>query len=287
MKSRMLLLASAVSLSWAVPAFATDPTIVADARAFGTRASAQSVDISPSGNELVMIDPGPGKSSILSIVDVASGNVKPILKSAADPEKLYWCKFATDVQLICRYGGGTYYDNDIVGFSRLITMGIDGASMKQLGQPSHFQEEGLRQYDGGILDWLPENPGSVLMARTYLKEVGTTGSRFNDSRQGLGVDRIDLSTLKTQAVETPKEFASDYLTDGRGNVRIVGFVSASSDQLSGITSWKYRTTKSKDWVALGDYDSRDNRGYTRSRSMRIATALTSFARPADATRSIP
>jgi dipeptidyl aminopeptidase/acylaminoacyl peptidase len=30
--------------------------------------------------------------------------------------------------------------------------------------------------------------------------------------------------------------------------------------LSGITSWKYRTTKSKDWLALGDYDSRDNSG---------------------------
>ena len=79
MKFRTLLLASAVSVSWAAPAFATDPSIAADAKAFGTRASAQSVDISPSGSKLVMIDPGAGKSSIVSIVDVASGAVTPIL----------------------------------------------------------------------------------------------------------------------------------------------------------------------------------------------------------------
>ena len=260
MSLKVTLLASAISLCIAVPARAADPAIAADARAFGTRASAQAVDISPSGNKLLMVDPGPGKTSVLSIVDVASGNVQPILKSGADPEKLYWCKFATDKQLICNYGGGTYYDNDLLGFSRLITMDIDGRKMKPLGQPSHFQEEGLRQYDGGILDWLPDDPGAVLMERTYLKEVGTTGSRFNDSREGLGVDRIDLASVKATTVEAPRQFASDYLTDGRGNVRIIGFVSASSDQLSGVVNWKYRTTKSKDWLQLGDYDSRDNSG---------------------------
>jgi len=260
MNFRTLLLASAISVGWAVPAVAADPAIVADAKAFGTRASAQGVDISPSGKKLLMIDPGPGKSSILSIVDVATGEAKPILKSGADPEKLYWCKFATEQQLVCRYGGGTYYDNDIIGFSRLITMRTDGQNMKQLGQPSHFQEEGLRQYDGEILDWLPDDPNAVLMARTYLREVGTTGTRFNDSREGLGVDRIDLTTLKPQTVEPPKAFASDYMTDGRGNVRILGFTSVSSDQLSGAVNWKYRTAKSKEWLQFGDYDTRNKTG---------------------------
>src|SRR3982750_2529306 len=104
MKFCTLLVASAIGLSWTVSVSAADPTIAADATAFGTRASAQQVDISPDGNKLLMIDPGPGKSSILSIVEVSSGNDKPILVSKADPEKLYWCKFATDAQLICQYG---------------------------------------------------------------------------------------------------------------------------------------------------------------------------------------
>jgi hypothetical protein len=95
MKLRLVLLASAISVCSTAPVWAADPAITADAKAFGTRASAQMVDISPSGSKVLMIDPGPGKSSILSIVDVASGGVKPILKSAADPEKLYWCKWTS------------------------------------------------------------------------------------------------------------------------------------------------------------------------------------------------
>lgn len=47
--------------------------------------------------------------------------MRPILKSDADPEGLYWCKFESDDDLICRYGGATYYENLLVGFSRLIS----------------------------------------------------------------------------------------------------------------------------------------------------------------------
>src|SRR4051794_38768225 len=108
MKLGTLPLAWAMGLLCAAPAFAADAGIAGDAKAFGTRASADSVDISPDGKHLLMIDPGPGRTSILSIVDVATGAVRPILKSDADPEGLYWCKFATNSQLICKYGGGAY-----------------------------------------------------------------------------------------------------------------------------------------------------------------------------------
>ena len=194
---------------------------IADAKAFGTRQSVESVDISPSGKRILVVDPGPGKSSVLSIVDVASGVVKPILKSAADPEGLYWCKFESDDQLICRYGGSTHYEDLLVGFSRLIAIDANGQNVRQLGQPSHFMEEGIRQYDGAVLDWLPDEDGALLMARTYNRQVGTTGTRFNDSRQGLGVDRIKLADMKATEVEKPQPTSSGYMTDGRGNVRMI------------------------------------------------------------------
>ena len=31
----------------------------------------------------------------------------------------------------------------------------------------------MRQFDGDIIDWLPGEHGSVLMARNYVPEVGT------------------------------------------------------------------------------------------------------------------
>ncbi len=261
MRSKILLAASAAGLCVSAPLTAADPSLIADAKAFGTRQSIESVDISPSGKRLLVVDPGPGKSSILSVIDVASGESRPILKSAADPEGLYWCKFETDDQLICKYGGNTYYENFVISFSRLIAIGADGKNVRQLGQPSHFREAGLRQYDGAILDWLPNESGALMMVRSYMREVGTTGSRFNDSRQGLGVDRIDLGTMKTTPVERPQMYGSGYLTDGRGMVRMMAYAGVKSDSLTGTTNWRYRTRASNEWRDFGVYDSINDSGF--------------------------
>lgn len=61
-----LLAAGAAGLCVTSPSFAADPSLIADAKAFGTRQSVESVDISPSGKRILMVDPGPGKSSILT-----------------------------------------------------------------------------------------------------------------------------------------------------------------------------------------------------------------------------
>lgn len=91
-------------LSFAVQAEAADPALIATAKAFGTREATQSMDISPSGRWLLEIASGPGRSSILRIIDAQTGAQRGVLKSGGDPESLYWCGFATDTQLICKYG---------------------------------------------------------------------------------------------------------------------------------------------------------------------------------------
>ena len=261
MRFRTLLAASAAGLCLSPPLLAADSSLSADAKAFGTRQSVESVDISPSGKRLLVVDPGPGKSSILSVIDVASGETKPILKSAADPEGLYWCKFESDDEIICQYGGSTYYENILVGFSRLIAIDANGQNVRQLGQPRHFMEEGIRQYDGAVLDWLPGEDGALLMVRSYNRQVGTTGTRFNDSREGLGVDRIKLSDMKASEVEKPQPTSSGYRTDGRGNVRMISFAGVKSSSLTGITNWRYRTRGSREWRDFGTYDSVNDTGY--------------------------
>jgi dienelactone hydrolase len=259
MRLRLGLLASA-SLFVAAPVFGADASLIADAKAFGTRPSAQSVDISPSGKEVLTIDPGKGPLSILTVVDLASGAQRSILNSNADPEALYWCKFASDSQVVCKYGGVTYVDSDLIPFSRLFTIGTDGKGIKPLGQPAHFSEEGLRQFDGEILDWLPKSPGSVLMEREYHAETGTTGTHMGDTRSGIGVDRIDLSTLKPTTLEPPRSWASDYMSDGRGNVRLLASAEKRGSDLTGVTKWRYRTKDSSEWKTFGEYDARDNSG---------------------------
>jgi hypothetical protein len=38
----------------------------------------------------------------------------------------FWCQFATDAQLVCQYGGNINMTGQIVGFSRPVTVGVDG-----------------------------------------------------------------------------------------------------------------------------------------------------------------
>lgn len=263
MKLSVSLLALASGLSCvSVAAQAADPQLARDAAAFGTRESAWSVDISPDGQKLLMIDAGPGKSSAVTVVDVASGDEHHILRSNADPETIYWCSFATDAQLVCKYGGYVSMEAGLVGFTRLITVGTDGKGLKALGQHSHFREDSLRQSDGEILDWLPGQQGSILMAKAYIPPAGTTGTRMVDSRSGLGVERIDLATLKGEVVEAARRLVSGYRTDGRGNVRLMEIdgEASSTQELTGITHFRYRPAGSRDWKPLGDYDSRDGSG---------------------------
>ena len=62
----------------------------------------------------------------------------------------------------------------------------DSSELKQLGQSSSFYDEGIRQYDGDILDWSSGRSGSVLMAREYVPEAGKIGTRFIRTKTGLG-----------------------------------------------------------------------------------------------------
>ena len=256
-------LACGVSLlSFAVPAQAADPALLAAAKAFGTREATQSMDISPSGRFLLEIVSGPRRSSYLRILDVQSGSALPILSSGGDPESLHWCAFATDTQLICKYGADLKVDGNIVGFSRLAAVSSDGKTVKQLGQRERWRQKSIRQFDGSILDWLPNQPGSVLMARNYVPEVGTTGSNISDSRSGLGVDRIDLATLKSSQLERPRDGITSYLTDGRGNVRVseISDASLASGELTGRLRYRYRKAGSREWTPLGEYNVMDGSG---------------------------
>jgi acetyl esterase/lipase len=254
MKSRALLLASAIALfGFTAPANAGD--LASDAKAFGARDTVQWMDISPSGTQLVAVVSGAGRQSVVKIVDVTTKAAHPIIVSEGNPESVDWCKFASETQLVCRYGGYTKVDGTVVGFSRLITMGIDGKNVRQLGQAGHANDMDIRQFDGDILDWSPDHPGSVLMQRNYVQQANLTGiGEAVEGAKGLGVDRIDLSNLKITPIERPVEDAEEYLTDGRGNVRIMALAKTSGGgELTGIYHFKFRRAGSTKWEDFSDY----------------------------------
>ena len=242
--------------------FAAPAPLADDAKAFGAREAAGQVALSPSGNKVVMLVAGPGSSTIAKVFDLQTGAATTAIASNGSPESLYWCKFASDTQLVCQYGGNVAVENQLVGFSRLVTVGVDGKNLKSLGQRASYFDAGIRQFDGAILDWSADGSGSVLMERNYVPEQGRTGSHIARTKEGLGVDRVDLATMKTTVVEAPNRATSGYMTDGRGGVRIrIRDAVDGTGQLTGITDYAYRPTGSNDWQPLGRYDSRDGSGF--------------------------
>ena len=258
---RNLLGGIAVALMAGSSLSAAPTSLAEDAKSFGTRPAAAHVAISPSGNKVLMLVAGPGRTTSAKVFDLISGAESAPLVSRGDPESLEWCQFATDTQLVCRYGGNLKLDGKIVEFTRLVTVGADGKGLKLLGQDESKYDKRLRQFDGAILDWLPGDGGAILMAREYVPEMGRTGTKMSRTKTGLGVDRINLLTLQHDDVEPADRHTTGYMTDGRGNVRLRIREEADGDgTLSGVTSYAYRAPGSRDWLKLGDYDARTDSG---------------------------
>ena len=198
-----------------------------------------------------------GSVSTVNVVDLETAQVTRITQSDGKPETLYWCGFAGEQHLVCKYGGIERVDGELIGFSRLITVKTDGSGLRPLGQSQSDRGRYLTQSDGDVIDWLPGQEGQVLMERVYVPEVGTTGRLINRTQEGLGVDQIDLSSLKSKSIEPPKTNVSTYYSDGRGNIRLAGDWKSdpNSGQLSGQFTYKYRKAGARDWIELGEYNS--------------------------------
>lgn len=229
-------------------------SVADDAAVFGAREGVRGMAVSPDGTKLVYIAPIKDRWSSVMLVDLTTGGDKPILVSNGSPEVLRWCNFAGNDRLVCRFTGNAREGSGVlVGFNRLVSVNLEGGDIKQLGQQASFYDRGLRQFDGNVLDWHAGKPGTLLMEREYIPEVGKTGSRLVAERQGLGVDMVDAHTAKASAVEAPLPDAAGFLTDGLGNVRIKVNAETNDGEPTGRERVFYRTARGKDWRALNEY----------------------------------
>ena len=228
---------------------------------FGARESIESIDLSPDGTTIAYVSPGPGAASVLNIAKVDGGTERPVTRSAGKPDRLSWCNFVSNDRLVCRLSGVIDYEGLLLGASRLISLDSNGGDVKQLGQRSSFYDTRIRQWDGEILDWLPDDGTAVLMARDYVPE-GRPASRVGRRSDGLGVDRIDVKSLKVSVVEIADDKASDFMSDGRGHVRIrtVRSTRAGGTEIGSRLQYYYRRKGSSNWEELGSYDTVSREG---------------------------
>jgi hypothetical protein len=199
------------------------------------------------------LTPGPGPKTFAVISNLQTGKSDVVVASDGSPESLHWCNYSAPARAVCLISANVNMEGYLVGMQRLMAMNTDGTEAKLLGQPDRHTDEYLRQVDAQVLDWRGGADGSVLMERQYVPEAGKIETNIVDSREGLGVDLVDTRTLRSTPVELPNKSASDYMTDGRGHVRVMEVVEDDHGQVTGRVKYYYRTADSRGWKTLVDY----------------------------------
>jgi dipeptidyl aminopeptidase/acylaminoacyl peptidase len=257
----LLAAGTAMAQQPAAPA-ATAPATDA-ATLYGARENVEHLDISPDGTKVVFLQPGPGRETIAFVYDLAGGAaVREVARSSGAPERLRWCNFAANDRVVCQISAMDANAGFLISFRRHLSTDLAGQNARLLSEPTSQDDARIRQSDGQIIDWLGGAQGVVLMARENVPEAGRTGSLVSRTANGLSVDRIDVRTGERTRVEAPNRRAGDYISDGRGNVRIMATptVRGATGRDGSRIDYFYRPRGGGDWRPLGSYDSLTREG---------------------------
>lgn len=233
------------------------------AAAFGARPSVSYMSLSPDGQRVAYISPTTGQGSALYTLSLEKGaHPKAVTQANGKEDRLGRCWWVANDRLVCRiYGVVRNAALGLLPWDRLVAVDADGKNVKMLSTEQNQYSRGWQLGGGWVLDWLPDENGSVLMTRKYLPD-DHLGSHLGSSDEGLGVDRVDTRTLAITQVERANLTASEYITDGRGTVRIMGLRGTrGTDMDTGVIHYLYRAQNSRDWKTLCDFNTTNNEGF--------------------------
>ena len=235
------------------------------ARGFGARPSVWDLRLSPDGTRVAYLVPVANRGTALVTAE-RSPDAKPRVALSLDGNTLNvgGCNWVAHDRLVCQIHGVVQVasvQSGLLPVSRWIAVNADGSNLQTLSVRRNAYSRGYFQYDGDIIDYLPEDDGAVLMSRNYTPDAHI-GSRMGSDAEGLGVDWLDTRTLKTRRIIAPLKDAFRYLSDGRGTVRIMGQRGTdSSGYKSTNLTFYYRPVGSTEWRKLCQYDQRDDSGF--------------------------
>lgn len=259
---RALLLASASMMACSGVSFAQTAATSSAAAMFGVREGILQASLSPDGNSVAFIKPTTGQGSAVYTVTIGgSGEPKRVLAASGNPDRLEWCRWASNARLVCQVYFVQRTDLEVYNTSRIVAVNANGGDVKMLTRREGENALGHSFYGGGVVDWLPEENGAILMQQTYVPE-SKAGSLIEQKLKGLGVDRVDTMTLATKHVVTPWNEAADYITDGHGVVRIVGSIREDTEGFIGkVIKYQYRLSGKTSWNALSEHNLLTNSGF--------------------------
>ena len=233
-------------------AVAGDAQTFDPAAAFGAREKAGQVSLSPDGTKAAIISAAAGSASAVVVANLTDGSTRTVLTSTGRRDKVTSCRWATANRLVCYiYLIIPDEEGRLLGYSRALVMDADGRNAKQLSNVT-ARAMYATQSGGSVIDWTGDGKGAILMTRRYVPQDRSEATGIRDEREGLGVDLVDVTDFSRKTVERPRLDAVEYISDGKGTVRIMGTrPSTAIDYAGDRLSYFYRTKGSRDWKPLG------------------------------------
>lgn len=248
-----LALSALVAATFTAPCTAQTSEATKVAQAFGAREFIQQISLSPDGTRVAFITPNGARGTAVMVAQpLVGGEPRPVLVTPGDHgDRLSDCHWATAQRLICRVvviqpeaGVGNLV------ITRLVAVDADGKNQKMVTARTSSRALRGTQNGGTVIDWLGDGKGGLLMTRDFVPE-NTIGSNIAADSVGLGVERVDVTSLRRVVVERGRDTAVDYVTDGNGVVRLLGLLPRTADGRNGDTiSYLYRRKGSDTWESF-------------------------------------
>ena len=257
------ILAAGVAACALMPCTASGATSEEVAAKFGAREFIRGISLSPEGKQVVIVTPKDGGEAAV-VINLETAVSTSILVSDGRDQQISHCQFVLETRVVCTLLFSQGNTRNIDYATRMVSLSPDGKQMKELTGKS-AKTYYRSNFGGGIVDYnVPGDSDSVLMERWFAPQA-QTGSIGSRATEGLAVEKINITDLSRKTVETPKETAVGYITDGLGNVRIMENQQADARGEYARTQrdFSYRPAKGGPWKPLSSmsYDGSLWRGF--------------------------
>jgi dipeptidyl aminopeptidase/acylaminoacyl peptidase len=236
---RTLLTSALLCVSVSVSSAASpDPLAVA----FGTMPALWGVRMSPDGSKISFLQMHPEDLSVLTVLDLTTGEASLALASTQDGFNLQWCDWANNERLLCSFYGLSRAWGPFV-VTRLVAVNADGSKMKVLLQ--NRVEGNYTQFLDDVVDWLVDDPKHILAAIPNWMPGSIDVHRVaHASSRGFSVRPVDIYSGETGApIETQSGYVG-WISDGYGSARLYWRANRT------FLRWKYRRSGERKWREL-------------------------------------
>ncbi|WP_336977499.1 alpha/beta hydrolase family protein [Altererythrobacter fulvus] len=222
------------------------------AASFGSRGTVLNISLSPGGSRVAYVAPAGPYEEMIYVLDLAGEGVpRPIALDSNHNGFLTNCDWASEDYLICNFRGTTDFGGMKLGFTRMLVVATDGSGVRVLSERDGGRTFSFNQFGGAVLSLdVPGKPNSIMLERAF-NEKYRTGTRIGSSASGVGIELVDLKTLKRSMVMQPREVSAGYVTDENGEVRIMATMSNDTQgYMRDKINFAYTTPGGKSFTSL-------------------------------------